>query len=69
MSEDEAFEMLEQDIRRKEYQEVLKRAQIEAQEFVQDHANELGIMTLRKAFEMGYSRGASRGDKNAANKP
>lgn len=69
MTEDEAFEMLAQEIHRKEYQDILKRAQVEAQEFVQDHANELGIMTLRKAFEMGYSRGASRGDKHATNKP
>ena len=30
MTEDEAFEILEQDIRRKEYQDILKRAQIEA---------------------------------------
>lgn len=57
MTEDEAFEILEQDIRRKEYQDILKRAQIEAQEFIQDHAGELGIMTLRKAFEVGYRFG------------
>lgn len=57
MTEDEAFEELEQDMRRKKNQEVLKQAQIEAQEFVQDHANELGIMTLRKAFEIGYRFG------------
>jgi len=69
MSEDEAFEILEQDIRRKEYQEVLKRAQVEAQEFVQDHANELGIMTLRKAFEMGYRFGYCDGNSNAKHKP
>jgi hypothetical protein len=69
MSEDEAFEILEQDIRRKEYQDILKRAQIEAQEFVQDHANELGIMTLRKAFEMGYRFGYCDGNSNAKHKP
>ena len=57
MTEDEAFQLLEEDIRRKEYQDILKRAQVEAQEFVQDHASELGIMTIRKAFEVGYRFG------------
>ena len=67
--EDEAFEILEQDIRRKEYQDILKRAQVEAQEFVQDHASELGIMTLRKAFEIGYRFGYCDGNGNAKHKP
>jgi hypothetical protein len=67
--EDEAWQELEQDIRRKEYQDILKRAQIEAQEFVQDHANELGIMTLRKAFEVGYRFGYCDGSGNAKHKP
>ena len=69
MSEDEAFEILEQDIRRKECQDILKRAQIEAQEFVQDYADQLGIMTLRKAFEMGYRFGYCDGNSNAKHKP
>jgi|688.fasta_scaffold263573_1 hypothetical protein len=67
MSEDEAFELLEEDIRRREYQDTLKRAQTEAQEFVQDHAAELGIMTLRKAFEIGYRFGYCDGKSNAKN--
>jgi hypothetical protein len=67
MSEDEAFELLEEDIRRREYQDILKRAQTEAQEFVQDHAAELGIMTLRKAFEIGYRFGYCDGKSNAKN--
>ena len=67
MNEDEAFELLEEDIRRKDYQDILKRAQTEAQEFVQDHASELGIMTLRKAFEVGYRFGYCDGKSNAKN--
>lgn len=67
MTEDEAFQLLEEDIRRREYQDILKRAQIEAQEFIQDHASELGIMTLRKAFEMGYRFGYCDGKSNAKN--
>lgn len=71
MSEDEAFKLLEEEIRRREYQDILKRAQTEAQEFVQDHSAELGIMTLRKAFEMGYRFGYSDAvmrSKDAAHK-
>ena len=67
MSEDEAFKLLEEEIRRKDYQNILKRAQTEAQEFVQDHASELGIMTLRKAFEVGYRFGYCDGKSNAKN--
>lgn len=65
--EDEAFELLEEEIRRKDYQDILRRAQIEAQEFVEDHAAELGIMTLRKAFEIGYRFGYCDGKSNAKN--
>lgn len=64
MTEDEAFQILEEDIRRREYQDILKRAQVEAQEFIQDHASELGIMTLRKAFEVGYRFGYCDGKSN-----
>lgn len=69
MNEDEEFEFLEEDIRRKEYQDILKRAQTEAQEFVRDHASELGIMTLRKAFEIGYRFGYCDGNGNVKHKP
>jgi hypothetical protein len=69
MSEDEAWQELEKDIRRRECQDILKRAQVEAQEFVQDHASELGIMTLRKAFEVGYRFGYCDGNGNAKHKP
>ena len=67
MSEDEAFKLLEEEIRRREHQDILRRAQIEAQEFVEDHASELGIMTLRKAFEVGYRFGYCDGKSNAKN--
>ena len=73
MTEDEEFERLEEEIRRKEYQDILKRAQIESINFTQAYAStELGIMTLRKAFEMGYRFGYSDAvmrSKNAAHKP
>ena len=68
MTEDEAFETLD---KQQQHNELLTVAQREAQEFVEDHADQLGIMTLRKAFEMGYRFGYSdalRRDKNAAHK-
>ena len=68
MTEDEAFETLD---KQQQQNELLTVAQREAQEFVEDHADQLGIMTLRKAFEMGYRFGYSdalRRDKNAAHK-
>lgn len=57
MTEDEEFSILEAAIRRKENENILAKAQTEAQEFVEDYGNELGIMTLRKAFEIGYRLG------------
>jgi len=65
MTEDEAFETLD---KQQQQHEILAVAQREAQEFVQDHADQLGVMTLRKAFEMGYRFGYSdalRRDKHA----
>lgn len=69
MTEDEAFETLD---KQQQQHALLAVAQREAQEFVQDHADQLGVMTLRKAFEMGYRFGYSdalRRDKNAAHQP
>ena len=66
MTEDEAFETLD---KQQQQHEILAVAQREAQEFVQDHADQLGVMTLRKAFEMGYRFGYSDAvmrSKNAA---
>ena len=65
MNEEETFQLLD---KQQQQVQLLAVAQREAQEFIEDHADQLGIMTLRKAFEMGYRFGysdASRGDKNA----
>jgi hypothetical protein len=69
MTEDEAFETLD---KQQQQNELLTVAQREAQEFIEDHADQLGIMTLRKAFEMGYRFGygdAVMRMKNATHKP
>jgi len=69
VTEDEAFETLD---KQQQHNELLTVAQREAQEFIEDHADQLGIMTLRKAFEMGYRFGYSDAvmrSKNAAHKP
>ena len=62
--EDEAFEELEQRLRNQKVERYMQRAQIEAARFIQDNRDLLGLMTLRKAFEMGYRLGYS----DAANK-
>ena len=62
--EDEAFEELEQRLRNQKIERYMQRAQIEAARFIQDNRDLLGLMTLRKAFEMGYRLGYS----DAANK-
>jgi hypothetical protein len=62
--EDEAFEELEQRLRDQKVTRYMQRAQIEAARFIQDNRDLLGLMTLRKAFEMGYRLGYS----DAANK-
>ena len=69
MTEDEAFETLD---KQQQHNELLTVAQREAQEFIEDHADQLGIMTLRKAFEMGYRFGYSDAimrSKNAKHQP
>jgi hypothetical protein len=63
-AEDEAFEELEQRLRDQKVERYMQRAQIEAARFIQDNCDLLGLMTLRKAFEMGYRLGYS----DAANK-
>ena len=52
-----------QDIEHKRVGEYLQRAQIEAEKFVIEYHNELPIMTLRKAFELGFRRGYTQGEK------
>jgi len=69
MNEDEAFQLLD---KQQQQVQLLQVAQREAQEFIEDHADQLGIMTLRKAFEMGYRFGYSDAvmrSKNATHKP
>ena len=69
MTEDEAFETI---AKQQEQIEIMSVAQREAQEFIEDHADQLGIMTLRKAFEMGYRFGYSDAvmrSKNAKHQP
>ena len=67
--EDEAFEIID---KQQQQIELMSVAQREAQEFIEDHAEQLGVMTLRKAFEMGYRFGYSDAvmrSKNATHKP
>ena len=69
MTEEEAFETIP---KQQEQIELMSVAQREAQEFIEDHADQLGIMTLRKAFEMGYRFGYSDAvmrSKNAKHQP
>jgi len=53
-----------QDIEHKRVGEYLQRAQIEAEKFVREYHNELGIMTIRKAFEIGFRKGYTQGESN-----
>lgn len=57
MDEEEAWQELERKQRKAEEQHTTTEAQVKAMEFIYDHASELGIMTLRKAFEIGYRFG------------
>jgi hypothetical protein len=58
-AEDEAFAEMEQRIHNMVVERYMQRAQIEAARFIQDNQDLLGMMTLRKAFEMGYRLGYS----------
>jgi hypothetical protein len=71
MSEEDAWQELERKQRKAEEQHTTTEAQVKAMEFINDHASELGIMTLRKAFEIGYRRGAyaEKRKRDATNKP
>ena len=69
MNEEEAFQLLD---KQQQQVQLLQVAEREAQEFIEDHADQLGVMTLRKAFEMGYRFGYSDAvmrAKNATHKP
>lgn len=68
MTEDEEFQLLEAKLAAARELRAIKesarkeppslRAVVAAQKFIEDNAKELGIMTLRKAFEMGYRAGS-----------
>jgi len=64
MDEDQAWDDLERRIHAKRATEYVQRAQIEAARFIHEHKDELGMMTLRKAFELGYRFGFSDGIKD-----
>lgn len=58
--EDEAWEAIEAKQKRAAAIEVLQRAAVAAAAFVGDsQKRDLAIMTLRKAFELGYRQGWS----------
>jgi DNA transposition AAA+ family ATPase len=58
MTEDEEFQILEARIEAaKKKKNELPRAAVAAQRFVEENQKDLGIFTLRKAFEMGYLSG------------
>lgn len=64
LTEDEAFEELEQRLKAQRVTEYIQRAHVEAAKFIEQNQGDLGIMTLRKAFEIGYRYGftAAKGD-------
>ena len=64
-AEDHAFEELEQRLDEQKVLRYMQRATIEAARFIHDNRDQLGILTLRKAFEMGYRFGYT----DAADKP
>lgn len=59
--ENEAFEELERRLEDQKITQYIQRAHMEAARFIHDHQYELGMMTLRKAFEIGYRKGFSDG--------
>ena len=57
-AEDEAWEVIEAKQKRAAEIEVLQRAAVAAAAFVSEsQKRDLAIMTLRKAFELGYRQG------------
>ena len=63
--EDEAFAEMEERMHAQSIERYVQRAQIEAARFIKDHHDLLGMMTVRKAFELGYRHGYSdaKGEK------
>lgn len=68
MNEDEEFEFLAAKLKAQEKFKVSLNdlnfnAAYAAQEFIENNIKDLGIMTLRKAYEMGYRLGFTHGEK------
>lgn len=67
MTEDEEFELLAARLAAKKQIEDMvvnqdaHNAVLEAQRFIENNRDDLGIFTLRKAFEMGYRLGWIQG--------
>lgn len=61
VDEEQAWEELEHRLNAQKSIDYLQRAQIEAARFIQDQKDDLGMMTLRKAFEIGFRYGCTYG--------
>lgn len=60
MTEDEAWDEIERRQQKAQEADIRREAQMKAMEFIGNNDSlELGIMTLRKAFETGYRYGYS----------
>ena len=66
MTEDDAFAELEHRLNAQKNID-MQRAAIEAARFIYDNKDELGIMTLRKAFEIGFRLGYTNGKNSRTN--
>jgi len=63
--EDEEWERLDGDLKRKSQQRAIHNASVCAQEFIESLSPaEIGIFTLRKAFEEGFMHGSFWANKN-----
>jgi len=60
MTEDQEFELLEQRLSHERDVKIFRQGSIAAEQFIRMYQNELGIMSLRKAFELGFRAGAGR---------
>jgi flagellar biosynthesis/type III secretory pathway protein FliH len=62
MTEDEQFKDLEDRLIAQKVHAYLANAATHAQQFIEEYSAELGIMTLRKAYELGYRHGYTDGE-------
>lgn len=61
MTEEDAWQDLERRATAQQTQAYLQMAHTEAAKFIAEHKSELGIMTLRRAFEIGFRTGFTNG--------